>query len=1037
MWDDDDEPAPTPVNRNCLPGNRPQPIRRGQPPIPVNRTRSAQAAPSVKAASSIGSTQSPRSGTDAHRNVGAMLRSRMKTKMLAEEVIEIETALQNMPSFAVHLETYIQLKYKHLDDIISEFAAIVQSCEGESQALTSLFNKQIDDIISQMTNLVLEANSITQAYVSEFDDLANSLRQRWGAVVAINNQRVSEANDVTKELEAELEALSCSILERLTAEVSLITRQVSEAGNITRIYIGQVKALSSSIIGLDHLVSSVSESRKENARIDHEFCTIVFEPIQHWRRELRAAAVSSHIWRRQILASERTLLAPRVEISGLYIRSLQETIYNEYLKPRKIGRYLIDRIIAPVEQTRVSYAVMRQKFLRAFDGFAHIMYLCGELSQTEELTTDARLRFGRFQKTFAVADDLMRTKSHHYRALWRDRQVAALGFSRMQTWTLNDLAKNTSNNFSKTISSIFQGSYHILEADDEVIRSQLRKTYPALDPRHVPPAYDPLLNIYWRQLDVVSPMEFADVLSWRLHGEVHYLRRSLNGDCGTLWTWLPRNTSVTVSRALRVWSSQYATYRNEFRADYLEFKYVNWLRLVKERSLRSNHSSGYLAGKFEVPEPLSQSSDRFNEWVGRMARELQDGYLANSVRKLTPTQWDNLQDEYSSRQVDQSVPTDLGSSLVRPKRRKGTIRFSRKTASLAHPRKSKWRPLSLNSRKAPIFSTQATPWILPLTEAQVTQDRGYSTYANSRGVVSEHTGDVSRKSIPGTQSLEDEITPVTSTETQRSAESAPITEQAEDEIFANNSTTDPAAPIYWSHSSQQSPAGNKIIVHYCRTLRSTEEIVQLFLTSKVIGFDMEWKSSASSWDSKQNNVSLIQIANEERIALFQVALFKPGRTLSDLVSPSLKQLIESPDITKVGVSIKADCTRLRKYLSIDAKATFELSHLFKLVKFGRDNPKLVNKRGVNLSDQVREHFGLPLDKSEDVRCGDWARTLNYQQIQYAATDPYACVRLFHTMEAKRLAMNPMPPRPAFAELGQPIVLPLAEAITSTEQETLA
>lgn len=41
------------------------------------------------------------------------------------------------------------------------------------------------------------------------------------------------------------------------------------------------------------------------------------------------------------------------------------------------------------------------------------------------------------------------------------------------------------------------------------------------------------------------------------------------------------------------------------------------------------------------------------------------------------------------------------------------------------------------------------------------------------------------------------------------------------------------------------------------------------------------------------------------------------------------------------------------------------------------------------------------------------------------------------MEAKRLAMNPMPPRPAFAELGQPIVLPLGEAVTSTEQETLS
>lgn len=50
----------------------------------------------------------------------------------------------------------------------------------------------------------------------------------------------------------------------------------------------------------------------------------------------------------------------------------------------------------------------------------------------------------------------------------------------------------------------------------------------------------------------------------------------------------------------------------------------------------------------------------------------------------------------------------------------------------------------------------------------------------------------------------------------------------------------------------------------------------------------------------------------------------------------------------------------------------------------------------------------------------------------AATDPYACVRLFHAMDAKRQAMDPMPPRPAFAELNQPIVLPLGQAVNSEE-----
>lgn len=186
---------------------------------------------------------------------------------------------------------------------------------------------------------------------------------------------------------------------------------------------------------------------------------------------------------------------------------------------------------------------------------------------------------------------------------------------------------------------------------------------------------------------------------------------------------------------------------------------------------------------------------------------------------------------------------------------------------------------------------------------------------------------------------------------------------------------------FWSHISQRGPNGRKPIVHYCRTLESTEEVSKLFLKSKVIGFDMEWKAQATASDTIQNNLSLIQIANEERIALFQISLFKPARTLDDFVAPSLKHLLESTEITKVGVSIKADATRLRKFLGIDTRSIFELSHLFKLVKYARTEPKLVNKRMINLSEQMQEHFGLPLEKSEDVRCGDWTRPLNYRQVQ--------------------------------------------------------
>ncbi|KAJ5082125.1 hypothetical protein N7532_011168 [Penicillium argentinense] len=256
------------------------------------------------------------------------------------------------------------------------------------------------------------------------------------------------------------------------------------------------------------------------------------------------------------------------------------------------------------------------------------------------------------------------------------------------------------------------------------------------------------------------------------------------------------------------------------------------------------------------------------------------------------------------------------------------------------------------------------------------------------------------------------------------------------ETHLQSEAKDATPQQFWSHNSQRAPNGQKPIVHYCRSLENTEEVAQLFLSSEVIGFDMEWKAQATASDTIQNNLSLIQIANEERIALFQIALFKPARTLDDLVAPSLKRILESEDVTKVGVSIKADATRLRKFLGIDTRSILELSHLYKLVKYGQQAPKLVNKRMVNLSEQMEEHFGMPLEKAEEVRCGDWSRPLNYRQVQYAATDPYSCICLFNAMEQKRLAMEPMPPRPAHAELSLPIILPEGKVVLADEKEAV-
>ena len=210
----------------------------------------------------------------------------------------------------------------------------------------------------------------------------------------------------------------------------------------------------------------------------------------------------------------------------------------------------------------------------------------------------------------------------------------------------------------------------------------------------------------------------------------------------------------------------------------------------------------------------------------------------------------------------------------------------------------------------------------------------------------------------------------------------PATKLAEAKLASTGTTMS-----YWQYLLYRGPRGEKIKVHYCKSKATTERIAQLFLNQEVLGFDIEWKPQALTTEGVKKNVALIQLATEERIALFHIARYWEDEKSDDLLAPTLKKIMESASTTKVGVSIKADCTRLRKFMGVDARGLFELSHLYKLVRFSRENVKLINKKLVSLSQQVEEHLQLPMWKGE-VRSSDWSQELNYEQIycEYLSQD---------------------------------------------------
>ncbi|KAK3899497.1 ribonuclease H-like domain-containing protein [Staphylotrichum tortipilum] len=240
---------------------------------------------------------------------------------------------------------------------------------------------------------------------------------------------------------------------------------------------------------------------------------------------------------------------------------------------------------------------------------------------------------------------------------------------------------------------------------------------------------------------------------------------------------------------------------------------------------------------------------------------------------------------------------------------------------------------------------------------------------------------------------------------------------------------------YWSYDMYRGPGSDgaldaKVKVHYCTSSATTERVIkEHFKDEKILGFDLEWMANASKNATARQSVSLVQLASPSRIGLFHIAAY-PQK--DKLVAPALKALLEDPDITKLGVSIKADCKRVSQFLGIDVRGQLELSHLYKLVKYCKsDEHARINKVLVSLANQVKEHLGLPLYKGSDVRESDWSKALNMQQIMYSSSDAYAAVHLYAVLDHKRKNLDPVPELPHYAELNKPIPIPKAAPKAAT------
>lgn len=153
----------------------------------------------------------------------------------------------------------------------------------------------------------------------------------------------------------------------------------------------------------------------------------------------------------------------------------------------------------------------------------------------------------------------------------------------------------------------------------------------------------------------------------------------------------------------------------------------------------------------------------------------------------------------------------------------------------------------------------------------------------------------------------------------------------------------------------------------------TEKAVRYLLSQPVLGFDTETKPSFKR--GQVHKVALLQVATEDTCFLFR--LKHTGLT------PALIRLLEDTTTTKVGLSWHDDVHSLHALGDFTPGSFIELQ-------------KLVNELGIedmSLQKLYANLFGQKISKREQLSNWD-ADVLNDKQKTYAATDAWACVKIY-------------------------------------------
>lgn len=164
------------------------------------------------------------------------------------------------------------------------------------------------------------------------------------------------------------------------------------------------------------------------------------------------------------------------------------------------------------------------------------------------------------------------------------------------------------------------------------------------------------------------------------------------------------------------------------------------------------------------------------------------------------------------------------------------------------------------------------------------------------------------------------------------------------------------------------------------TVISETEAAKVFKALKnyrTVGIDTETRPSFKK--GKINHVALLQIATED--CCWLIRLNRTG------ITNEIKDFLEDKDIIKIGLSLKDDFRLLNKSRNFKPESYIELQQY--VGNFGIKDKSLQKIYAILFRQKI----------SKSQRLTNWeADELTESQKRYAATDAWACIKIYNTLK---------------------------------------